>query len=349
MLHKSSSNQKWRFRIGLQPILSPKLIFILGMMACVPGLKAQVSPMGQPESVISGTVLSEKDDQPATQVVVSLRSHAAGIFRSVLTDFAGHFEVRSLPPGKYEINVEEAGFEPAKTSAELETQPVKLVLRLKPTAPASTPSAYSVSVRELKISNKAREEFRKGLVSLQKKDWSTSLDHFTKAVKAFPDYYEAYYHQGLVETNLGQLETAMRAFQKSMDLSGGHYAFAHFGIGYVLYLEGKPQEAETVLRRGLEVDQNSADGFAILGMTLLRLNQPEEAEKCAREALLRNPNFSQAYLVLADAFAHRKMYREQLDGLETYLKLDPAGKASERVRQTIVVVEKLLADSQAPK
>ena len=348
MQSKSTNVKKWPFRIGFPPILSSKFILVLALMAYAPSVKAQVSSLQHTEGEISGTVLSEGNNKPATQVVVSLKSHATGIFRSVLTDFAGHFEVRSLPPGQYDINIEEKGFEPAQTSAQLDSQPVKLVLRLKPTASLSNRRPYSVSVRELKISGKALDEYQKGLVSLQKKDWSGSMEHFGKAVKAFPEYYEAYYHEGLIETNQGHFEEAMQAFQKSMDLSGGRYALAHFGIGYVLYLQGKAREAEAVLRRGLEVDQNSPDGFVILGMTLLRLNSPEEAEKCAREALLRNPNFSQAYLVLADAFGHRRMFREQLEGLDAYLKLSPNGESSERVRLTREVVQKLVANSSSP-
>jgi Carboxypeptidase regulatory-like domain len=228
MLSKSSNVQKWPLRIGFPVSLSSKPILILALIACVPSVHAQVSSLQPTEGEISGTVLSDASNQPATQVVVSLKSHAAGIFRSVLTDFAGHFEVRSLPPGQYDINIEEAGFEPAKTSAQLDNQPVKLILRLKPTESPSSPGRYIVSVRELKISGKARDEYKKGLLSLQKKDWSGSLEHFGKAVKAFPQYYEAYYHEGLIETNLGHFEEAMQAFQKSMDLSGGRYALAPF-------------------------------------------------------------------------------------------------------------------------
>jgi tetratricopeptide (TPR) repeat protein len=348
MLCKFSKVEEWRLRVGFLPILLSELILILALMTRTPTADAQVSNLERQVGDISGTVLSEVDNQPATQVAVCLKSHAGGIFRSVLTDFAGHFEVRSLPPGKYEINIEEAGFEPTQASAQLEGSPVKLVLKLKPSR-ASQPGQgrFAVSVRELKISDKARDEYKKGLESLGKKDWPGSLNHFTKATKASPEYYEAYYHLGLTETNLGHLNEAMQAFQKAADSSGGQYAWADFGVGYVLYLEGKAREAETVLRRGLEVDNNSPDGHVILGMTLLRLDNPEEAEKCAREALLRNPNFAQAYLLLADSFARRHNYREQLQGLETYLKLEPDGAASERSRQVRDVVLKILANSQS--
>jgi tetratricopeptide (TPR) repeat protein len=347
MLCKLAKVEKWRLRIGFLPILLSEAILILALMTWAPIARAQVSNLERQVGEISGTVLSEVDNQPATQVAVSLKSHATGIFRSVLTDFAGHFEVRSLPPGNYEINVEEAGYEPKQARARLEGHPVKLVLKLKPSAPSQPGQGhFTVSVRELKMPDKARGEYKKGLESIGKKDWPGSLSHFRKATKAFPEYYEAYYHLGLTETNLGRLDEAMQAFEKAVDLSGGRYAWADFGIGYVLYLEGKAREAETVLRRGLEVDNNSPDGHVILGMALLRLDNPDEAEKCAREALLRNPNFAAAYLVLADSFARRHNYREQLEELETYLKLEPSGAASERARQVRDVVLKILANPQ---
>jgi tetratricopeptide (TPR) repeat protein len=172
------------------------------------------------------------------------------------------------------------------------------------------------------------------------------LRHFTKAAKAFPEYYEAFYHMGVVETSLGQMDEAMQAFQKAIDLSGGRYAWAEFGLGYLLYLEGKAGEAEAIIRRGLDVDGNSPDGHAILGMVLLRLNRPDEAEKSAREALLRKPDFAEAYLVLSDAYARRREYRAQLQGLDTYLKLEPNGASSERVRQAREAALKILAESR---
>jgi len=90
-----------------------------------------------------------------------------------------------------------------------------------------------------------------------KRDWEPSKersrwepDPLTKASEAFPDYYEAYYHVGVVETRLGHKNEARRAFQRAIDLSGGRYAWAEFGFGYLLYLEEKPEEAVTIIAGG---------------------------------------------------------------------------------------------------
>jgi tetratricopeptide (TPR) repeat protein len=292
-----------------------------------------------------GAVYLPQNNQPASQVAVTVKSYDAGIFRSFLTDYDGRFEVRGLVPGVYEVSVEETGYETLRTKVQLDGASTKIELHLISLQSSQTlRNAYTVSVRQLKIPDKAKTEYRKGLESFAKSDLPASLNHFIKAVQVFPDFYEALYHQGVVETYLGQFENAMSAFQKSIDLSGGRYAWADFGIGYLLYLEGKATEAEAIIRRGLELDQSSADGFVLLGMALLRLGRPEEAEKCAREALLRKPDYAEAYLVLADVNARKQNYREQIQGLDAYLRLEPTGPASQRVHQARQVALGLLAN-----
>jgi tetratricopeptide (TPR) repeat protein len=317
-------------------------------MARVPVVCAQVTNPEPRDGTISGTVLLRTSNRPASQVAVKLKSHVAGIFRSVLTDLEGHFEVQSLPPSTYEIVVDEPGYEPAQTSARLDGASSKLVLYLNsPVTAHSERSSYTVSMRELKIPGKARSEYAKGLGSLAKNDLAGSAEHFTKAAQAFPEYYEAYYHIGVVKTRQGLLGEALPDFQKAIDLSGGRYAWAEFGMGYLQYAEGKSEEAVTTIRRGLEVDENSPDGYLFLGMALLRLNRLDEAEKSAREALLRNPNLALAYLVLSDAYGRQQEFQAQLQGLEAYLKLEPNGADSQRARQAREVVRVILAKGRA--
>ena len=340
MLCKLRKVKKSCLRAGFLSLL----FFNIAATVWTPMAQAQAPVSEQTDGKISGTVLLKANNRPASQVAVKLKSHAAGIFRSILTDLEGHFEVRSLPPSRYEIVVDEPGYEPEQLSTQLDGSSSELVLYLKSSNIPQTPrESYTVSARELKIPGKAQREYEKGLASLAKQDLAGSLSHFTKAAQEFPDYYEAYYHVGVAKTRLGHMDEAMQAFQKAVDASGGRYALAEFGVGYLLYLEGKPEEAATTIRRGLELDESSPDGYLILGMVLLRLNRPDEAERSAREALLRKPNFAQAYLVLSDACGHRHEYREQLQDLDAYLKLEPNGAESEHVRKAREVVLRILA------
>jgi tetratricopeptide (TPR) repeat protein len=319
------------------------LFLNFALLACAARVWAQDSATPSHEGTISGTVYAQDASHPASQVALSLKSHEAGVFRSILTDYDGHFEVRGLPPGVYEISIEEQGYDSFWITARLEGPSLKLELQLA--APPSLPSPnnpYAVSVRELKIPDNAHQEFIKGLERMAQKDQPGSLSHFTRAVKLFPGYFEAFYHEGVVETNLGHLENATEAFQKALDLSGGRYGRAVLAMGYIHYLKGMAAEAETIIRRGLVLDPNSADGYVVLGMTLLRLNRPDEAAKSAHEALSRNPNLANAYLVLADSCARKQNYREQLEALDAYLRLEPDGSVSQRVQEVREVAQRIV-------
>ena len=336
-----SDNTCTKIRLPFARILL--LVLSFALFAWAGKVNAQEQDSQKKDGAISGTVYLPGNNQPASQVAVSLKSHDAGIFRSVLTDYDGHFDVPGLPAGTYEITIEEQGYEPHRSTAEFEGTALKLELRLMASgAPPVPPNAYTISVRELKIPWQAQDEYHKGLERLAKKDQNGSLGHFMKAVQLFPGYFEALYHLGIVHTNLGHLEKAMQAFQKAIVASGGRYARAVFGIGYVHYLQGNAAEAETAVRRGLAIDPNAADGYVILGMTLLRLNRPDEAEKSAHEALVRDPNMADAYLVLADSCARREDYRDQIEDLDNYLRLDPKGGATKRVHEVREVAQRIL-------
>jgi tetratricopeptide (TPR) repeat protein len=202
-----------------------------------------------------------------------------------------------------------------------------------------------VSVRELTIPGKARNALQEGLKRLAKNDPAGSLSYFSKATRAFPGYFEAYYHLGVAEMRLGHNEEATKAFQMAIELSGGRYAWAEFGFGVLLCQEGKPDQAEKIIRRGLEVEDAAPEGHVSLGNALMQLNRPDEAERSAKEALRRNPNFADAYLVLSNVADSKGDYRSELQNLDAYLKLRPNGPADERVRKAHEAALKILAKS----
>lgn len=329
-------------RAKFLPILFLNFFLNLTLLVWTPNAMAQVSSFDSREGEISGTVLLEPSKRPAGQVAVSLRSRAAGIFRSVLTDLEGRFKVQNLPRGTYDIAIDEQGYEAAQISANLDGPSSKLVLYLKSKSGPILQSNYTVSIRELKIPAKARDEFRDGLERLGRNDLAGSLKYFAKATRAFPGYFEAYYNIGVADAALGRFDEAMRAFQTSIDLSGGRYARAQFGYGYLLCQEGKANEAEKIIRRGLEVEDVAPEGYVILSEALMLLNRPDEAEKSAQEALLRNPDFPGTYLALADVAAGKEDYRAEIADLDIYLRLQPNGPGNVQARELREVALKML-------
>ena len=211
-------------------------------------------------------------------------------------------------------------------------------------APTSPSSRGTISVRELQISSKARDSFERGLGRLSKNDPGGSLKHFAAAIAAAPDFYEAYYHQGVAEAQLGQNEEALRSFQSAIDLSDGHYPRAEFGYALVLSRIGNLADAERVVRRGLQADGNIPDGHVVLGMILLTLKRVEEAEKSAQSALLlRQPSSVKGHLILADVQGARGDFAGQAKELDVYLKRYPDDRNRDYLKAARDAARKLAA------
>src|SRR3989441_10284814 len=160
MLCKLQDFKNWSLKAALLPILFLNMSLIVWAPTAM--AQAQLPSAEQTGGTISGTVLLKTGNRPASQVAVKLKSHAVGIFRSVLTDFEGHFEVRSLPPSTYEIVVDEPGSEPAQTSTQVDGTASKLVLYLNSSnlRPMERNNSI-VSARELRIPGKAWSEYEK--------------------------------------------------------------------------------------------------------------------------------------------------------------------------------------------
>jgi len=317
---------------------------LLGLLVCAPIVRAQIAGFDRQPVEIFGTVFLEGANRPIGDIIVNIRLLTGGPFVSVLTDWSGRFHMRGLDPGMYEIVVEEAGYEPTRETLQLlrgPSPPLELYLKTGNSSPVRR-TDYAVSVRELRIPVKAHNAFEKGLERLAKNDPVGSRTQFVRAATAFPDYYEAYYHMGVADLRLGREADAAQAFQKAIDLSGGRYAWAQFALGLLLCRRGEYAEAETVIRKGLDVDGSAATGHLFLSVALFRLNRLEDAERSAREALLRKPGFAWAYLVLADVHGRRGEYARQLQDLDAYVKLEPDGPASKQVREVREVVRRIV-------
>ena len=295
---------------------------------------------------IIGTVYLNRRGEPASQILVNIRSMTSGMSQTVLTDYSGHFELRQIPSGSYEVSAAEHGLGFASTVAQVSMFPSEVTLYLNSSsAPPRGENPYTVSTHELKIPAKAQNEYYRGLDLLAKRDFTGSLAHFNKAAAAYPDYYEAVYHVGIVELRLGHQDQAAEAFQKAIDLSGGHYARPQFAYGLLLTNQGKPKEAENLIRRGLETDSDSPEGHLFLGIALLDQNRLDESEKCLREALLRRQQYADVYLVLADLHAKRKDYQSQIQDLDIYLKLAPTAAGVDHVGKVREAAQQLAASS----
>jgi protein O-GlcNAc transferase len=180
-----------------------------------------------------------------------------------------------------------------------------------------------VSVQDLKMAGKGHAAFDKGSRLLEKGDTQRSIKYLEQAIAEYPEHYEAYYDLGVAHFRLAQQAEAEQAFQKAIDLTKGNFAPPQFGLGAILCQKAQFPQAVTLLQRAVDLEPGSAVGKYYLGWAQFGLNRLIEAERTVEQALLRNTNLAEAYLLLAKIHRRQHNLAAMLKDLESYLKLEP--------------------------
>jgi tetratricopeptide (TPR) repeat protein len=192
----------------------------------------------------------------------------------------------------------------------------------------------TVSVRQLRIPDRAKFAFNKGTQKLEAKDYLGSIAEFQKAIAAYDDFYEAYYKIGIADLEMQASEAAEAAFRRSIALSESKYTPPLFGMGLALASQKQFADAETYVRTGLQLEPTSPSGLLALGWILYSAQRVVEAEKSAREAILYNPNLAMAHLLLAQIHRRQNNSAAMVEDLDAYLRIEPDGARSRALRTT---------------
>jgi Tfp pilus assembly protein PilF len=294
--------------------------------------------------VISGNVYYD-NHQPAEHVTVELRNQQGEMIAPASTNGSGGFEYRRLTPGTYEVSVNVQGYEPTSTAADLTYASANgLQLYLKPIHGGATTKTESVSAHELSMPQKARDLMDSGKKKLyQQKDAQGGLDDFRQAVSEAPDYYEADYQIGIADLALGKRDDAEKSFHKSIDVSGDKYSDADVGLGKIMLDKGDIPAGEKLVRRGIELNASSWQGYYELGRAQLNEKQLADAQKSAEQARALAPGAPAVYRLLANVHQQEKDYPSLLQDLDAYIKLDPDSPAGTRAKQMRDEVQQKIA------
>jgi tetratricopeptide (TPR) repeat protein len=172
------------------------------------------------------------------------------------------------------------------------------------------------------------------------------LPYFQRAIAEFAGYYEAYDRIGAADLKLWRIPEAEEAYRMAIRLSDGLYAHSLLALGAILDDQKQFVEAESVTRKGLELNPDSWSGHFYLGLALFGLNRMEDAESSIYEALRCGKEFPEAYLVLADIHGRKKDYRSLKNDLNDYLRLASDSPANARVKARLAAVQYLMVASQ---
>jgi tetratricopeptide (TPR) repeat protein len=214
----------------------------------------------------------------------------------------------------------------------------------------ATKNQYVVSVQDLKMAGKSRAAFDKGSQLLAKGDTLASIAYLEQAIAEYPEHYKAYYDLGVAHFRLAQQALAEQAFQKAIDLTNGNFAAPQFGLGAILCQKAEFSQAAALLQRAVDLDPASAIGKYYLAWAQFGLNRLIEAERSLEQALLRNENLGEAYLLLARVHQRQKNLPAAIKDLESYLRVEPhkeqARSLADQIRRELTQDSSIVAKIQ---
>lgn len=181
-------------------------LFLLAFLAC--------SSLASAQSVLTGRVITPSGTQPTSPVRVKLTFNGRAI-NETFTDLSGRFSFPGVSRGVYQLTAEGDGinFETTTVSAEISafgapqsfTQDIQLrPIKHKPTTQPGVVNAFTQNVPAA-----AKQALDLGVKLLGEGKVEPAVEYMRKAIKIFPDYFDAHLQLGNVFLKTEQLNEAI--------------------------------------------------------------------------------------------------------------------------------------------
>jgi tetratricopeptide (TPR) repeat protein len=155
--------------------------------------------------------------------------------------------------------------------------------------------------------------------------WERARAAAEKALELDEFLADAYTSRARIALNYDlDWDRAGEGYRRALELNPG-YANAHHWYGYYLMLSGRLKEAETEMRRALELDPLSPIINANIGMCFYVARQYDRAIAHWRQVLEMHRNYRLVHRYVTTAYVGKGLYAEAIAEIEKALALSGAG------------------------
>ncbi len=149
-----------------------------------------------------------------------------------------------------------------------------------------------------------------------------ACEHYTEALRLWPDYVEAHNNLGAALVRLGRLPEAIDHYQASLRVRPDAIETLH-NLGNVLVKLGRVPEAIEQYDAALRLNPDASEARNNLGRALVLLGRVPEAIAQYEELLARRPDFTRGHVSLGDALVLVGRIPEAIGHYQEALRLQP--------------------------
>ena len=323
---------------------TPAVILIL--LALTPiAIYGQIRSPAQPVE-IRGQLHFAEGGAPAADVVVRVDQLSGGFVAEVNTDRLGKFRIPNLLPIQYHVIIRHPGYQEIQREVNLIMSSSEyLQLALVADRPSTTTTRISsLGVINANVPPEARKEYERGealLNSGEKSKASESMAHFERAIAIYPAFLEAKLKLATTHMDLGQWAEAEKVLVAANQDHPDNPNLL-FALGELYLQQKKTDDAERVLRSGLQLEPRSWQGHFTLGR-LYWNGGTGDIVKAARQvalALQLNPNFAEAHLLAGNIFLRARKNSDAELEFQEYLRLAPNGQYATQAKEVLQKIKK---------
>jgi tetratricopeptide (TPR) repeat protein len=318
----------------------PSLMLLACAFALAQGFDTSPLHRGMPQIAarFSGVVRAQ-DGSPLQNAQVSLQDVNTGMRAgSTYTNSDGTFEIDNLPPGSYEV-LATSGLSESRQRIQLNGGETSVDIRISAGASQSQNTGPTVSVAEMKVPAKARNEFDKARELAAKNKLEDARKHLDSALKSYPNFADALTLRGVLDMQEQKFQAAEQDLENAIKADPSH-APAYTALGAVFSSEHRFDDALRELALGESLNPGSWQ--AHFEMSKARLGKRDFAaalQEITKASSLAGKDYPVLHIIKADALIGIRDYTAAIAELKTYLGKEPDGQNSLAVRQQLSQVE----------
>ena len=333
----------------MKRIICWRLSLILVFLISVTTGFAQ-SPSSRAHNTISGFVFDSASRNPVSEVYVELMNDVYTTLRRVKTDGTGRFSFNELSSGTFIVKVSPYG-----TNYLEETQSATIVnnsfggstgsdsiyldiyLKLdKRKINSEFYPAGAVFIQDIPTS--AKDLYKKAILQLENsKQTNLGLENLKKALKLFPDYYDALNRLGIEYARQKLYYEALPFLVKAVQVNQRSFS-SFYALGLAAYNLKQIKEATEAFRLTTVLNPQSVYAQFQYGRVLRIGANYKEAEKVLLKAksLDKDSGISEIYWQLGLLYDKVGRYNDAADELEKYIKIQSDIPNLQQIKDLIV-------------
>jgi len=176
--------------------------------------------------------------------------------------------------------------------------------------------------------------YKHGQEEEKRKNWANAIEAFGGAVKADPQYPDAWRELGRAHMYARQYPDAEAAFRKYLELSPDDH-LAYLNMAWALYTEKKYELEEDMLVKRIAVAPKDGDALFRLGTAYLALHLPEQAVPVLERSTVQFPKYAVARFALGRAYLETHQDDRAVESFRKVLELDDSEDRLNSVAYTL--------------